>query len=148
MQDGSGIHVHPVVSGEVENIVCSQPSTCLTCWPWRYSVHPCHRMTSVTHASLSSLHLQPTVLLLTHWHTFYLTVLVCHPSVCSPLSVSCFTFLLLSLLQGLNLKKKSFYNFCSHSRLLFSLSPSLIPLLLFLDLPWRALVGSRLWQLY
>lgn len=97
---GRGTHVHPVVSSEVENIVCSQPSTCLTCWPWCYSVQPCHRMTSLTHCSLSSLPLQPTLLLLTHWHKFCLTVRVCHPSVRSPRSVLFFTFLQPSLVQG------------------------------------------------
>ncbi|CAB1454851.1 unnamed protein product [Pleuronectes platessa] len=43
------------LSSEVENIVCSQPSTCLTCRLRCYSVQPCHRTTSVTHGRLSSL---------------------------------------------------------------------------------------------
>lgn len=98
---GRGTHVYPVVSSEVENIVCSQPSTCLTCWPWCYSVQPCHRMTSVTHGSLSSLPPHPRPTTPPYRHKFCLTVLAFHPSVCSPLSV--FTFLVLSLLQGLYL---------------------------------------------
>lgn len=79
----------PLVSSEVENIVCSQTSTCLTCWPWCYSVQPCHRMTSVTHDSLSSLPLQPTLPLLTHWQL--LSHCVHLPSFCL-LSVLCFIF--------------------------------------------------------
>lgn len=114
---GRDTHVHPVVSSEVENIVCSQPSTCLTCWPWCYSVQPCHRMTSLTHCGLSSLPLQPTLLLLTHRHKFCLTVRVCYPSVRSPRSVLLFTFLQLSLVQGL-------YFFFSLSSLAFLLIQS------------------------
>lgn len=72
--------VHSGMSSEVENISCSQPSTCLTCWLWCYSVQPCHRTTFVTHNSLSSLPLHPTLLRLTHWHKFSLPVLLCHRS--------------------------------------------------------------------
>lgn len=101
IQCGRGTHVHPSVSSVAENIACSQKSTCLTCWPWCYSVRPCHRMTSVTHRSLSSLPPQPTLLMLTHWHKFFLTVLVCRPSVCSPLSVLSFPYFLFFLLPSL-----------------------------------------------
>lgn len=152
MHCGRSTHVHPVVSSKVENVVCSQPSTCLTCWPWCYSVQSCHRMTSVTHGSLSSLPLQPTLLLLTYWHKFCLTVLFCCPSVCSPLSVLWFTFLLLSVLQGLYFvfffHPSSLTSPLMQSSLFFFLTPSLIPLLLFPDLPWWALAASRRWQLY
>lgn len=90
------------VSSEVENTVCTQPSTCLTCWPWCYNVQPCHRMTSVTHRSLSSLPLQPTILLLhllllltPRWHKSHSARL---PSFCL---LSALTFELLSLRHGL-----------------------------------------------
>lgn len=162
IQCGRGTHVHPSVSSVAENIACSQKSTCLTCWPWCYSVRPCHRMTSVTHRSLSSLPPQPTLLMLTHWHKFFLTVLVCRPSVCSPLSVLSFPyflfFLLPSLPEGLCFFFFSFLFFflfflplcllLSHLPLSFSrsLCLSLAPCLSFLCVfsqtysggPWRA----------
>lgn len=85
----AGAPMCSLASSEVENIACSQPSTCLTCWLWCYSAQPCRRMTSVTHSSLSSLPLHSTLLQLTHWHKLCLTVLLC--SLCFQLWVS-FTF--------------------------------------------------------
>ncbi len=80
MHCGRGTHVCPAESVEIKNTVCSQTSTCLTCWPWCYRAQPCHTVTSVTHGSLSSLPQQPTLLPLTHWHKFCLTARL--PSFC------------------------------------------------------------------
>lgn len=169
IQCGRGTHVHPSVSSVAENIACSQKSTCLTCWPWCYSVRPCHRMTSVTHRSLSSLPPQPTLLMLTHWHKFFLTVLVCRPSVCSPLSVLSFPYFLfffaafsprgpLFLFLFFSFFLSIFFTTLPSSltspslflslSLSLSRSLSLIPLCLFPDLLRWALAGSRRWQLY